>query len=249
MPKKRTDQILDILREQGYVTVQYLTEQLHYSTATINRDLNFLKKQNLVIRHYGGVELVSHKGVPLVFRYHKMRPVKNLLGKKAAEIIQDGDTVFIDGSTTSQCMGKFIVGKKDLTVISNNMNLLSYLSEYDIKCICLGGTIVESPYMLGGTDTEEQAKSYIANTVFFSVGGVSSDGIIYTGDMYISLLRIMAKNAKRVVLLVDHQKIDVMCSRILFDFSKVDYVISDYDFPVETTLAFPKTNFIKVEKT
>ena len=87
-------------------TVKYLTETLHYSTATINRDLNTMEKQNLVKRSYGGAELAEQKVIPLFFRYSKMRPVKNKIAKKAADFVKDGDTIFIDCSTTAQYMGE-----------------------------------------------------------------------------------------------------------------------------------------------
>ena len=93
---ERIKHIEEILKKNGFVTVKFLTEELHYSTATINRDLNMMEKQKMVRRSYGGVELLKNRSVPLVFRYNKMRPAKNKIGKKAAEFIHDGETIFID---------------------------------------------------------------------------------------------------------------------------------------------------------
>ena len=129
MSQKRIDVILGIIKEQGYVTVKYLCDTLNYSTATINRDLNDLQKQKLIVRHYGGAELVKRKGVPLAFRYHKMRPAKRMIAKEAAKLIKDGMTVFIDGTTTTHYIGDYIKNIKNLTVITNNLNLASHLSE------------------------------------------------------------------------------------------------------------------------
>lgn len=247
MAKKRLDIILDILKEQGYVTVKYLTEQLHYSTATINRDLNDLKKQKLIRRHYGGAELIEQKGTPLVFRYHKMRPVKNIIGKKAAEFIEDGDTVFIDASTTCQCIGQYITKKKDITVITNNMILASYLSEHNIKCICLGGSVVEIPYMLGGPDTVEQARKYHADKVFFATGGITEKGLITDGEIHHYLRYTMLKNSDKVFYLADHNKVNKKWNRVVCDFSSIDCVISDYAFSDEIKNKFENTEFIEVE--
>lgn len=110
--KERIDTILSILKLNGYVSVKYLTEQLHYSTATINRDLNLMQKEGLVTRSYGGVELIKGKGVKLSFRYHLMKPIKNKIGKAAADLIKDGDTIFIDGTTTTEYIGKYLLSKK-----------------------------------------------------------------------------------------------------------------------------------------
>ena len=114
--QERIRLIAEILEQNGFVTVKHLTEQLHYSTATINRDLNKMQSQGILRRSFGGAELVAEKRVPLHFRYSQMRPVKNKIGKKAAGLIQNGDTVFIDCSTTAQCIGKYITDRKDLKV-------------------------------------------------------------------------------------------------------------------------------------
>ena len=137
--KERMDEIYDILKKNGYVTVKYLVQQLGYSNATVNRDLNVMENQKRIRRSYGGVELSEAKSVPLIFRYHKMKSIKNKMGKAAADLIADGDTVFIDGSTTTECIGRYLTDKKELTVITNNAALVLYLSEYPIRVICLGG--------------------------------------------------------------------------------------------------------------
>ena len=141
---ERLEKILKILEENGYTTVKYLTDELHYSNATVNRDLALLEAKKLVKRSYGGVELEEKKGVPLVFRYHKMKSSKMKIARTAAELIEDGDTVFIDATTTTQYMGHFLADKKDITVITNNMALATYLADVGKSVICLGGEIVEA---------------------------------------------------------------------------------------------------------
>lgn len=247
MSEKRIDQIYNIIKEQGYVTVKYLCDTLHYSTATINRDLNDLKKQKLIVRHYGGAELSNVKGTPLVFRYHKMRPIKRLLAKKAAEFIKDGMTIFIDGSTTTHYIGQYISDKKNLTVITNNLNLASHLSESGINCICLGGKIMEPPYMIGGNDTIIHARTYTADFSFFSTMGVSSDGKIYeNSDTYFELHKVMIENSKNSVFLIDHQKFNDIGKRILCDLSEITAIISDINFSEQTMKNFKATKIITV---
>lgn len=244
--KERIDSIMEILNENGYVTVKYLTEELHYSTATINRDLNDMVKQNLIKRSYGGVELIKEKGVPLPFRYHKMKNIKNKLGKRAAEFIEDGDRIFIDGSTTTQYIGKYIIEKKDLTVITNNITLASFLSEHGITVICLGGKIVEIPSMVGGIDTAADAMKYKANKMFFSVGELGEDGKLSSTESYDLLHKVEVENSDEVYCLMDHKKIKQPKNRILFDLGKVDYLITDYVFNKEVKDKFKNTKFVEI---
>ena len=247
MPQKRIDRVLEIIKQQGYVTVKYLCDELHYSTATINRDLNDLQRQKLIVRRYGGAEYVVRKGTPLVFRYHKMRPVKRLISQKAAEMIKDGMRIFIDGSTTAHYIGECLKDMQNLTVITNNMNLVAHLGEQGIRCICLGGELVEPPYITGGLDSAMQAETYTADLCFFSTGGMSSNGEIYDSDGYLSVHRAMLARSERCVLLIDHEKIDNWRVRVLGDLSLVDTVITDYEFSQSVRDKFPQTEFVVVQ--
>lgn len=244
--KLRQNEILEILEKQGYVTVKYLTEVLHYSTATINRDLNALQNQQLVTRSHGGVELVRAKYIPVFFRTHKMQTEKRYIGKAAASFVEDGDTIFIDGSTTAQCMGQYLTNRKDLTVITNNIILAATLSEYDIAVICLGGTIVELPSMLYGPETIENAGRYKVDKMFFSTIAASSNGIIASGPHYSLMHKAIANNAGEIFYLVDHKKIDLPFNTIYSDFNQIDYVISDYDFSEETKEKYNETQFVVI---
>ena len=140
--KLRQEQILHILQERGYVTVRYLTNTLHYSSATVNRDLNAMQTLGLVKRTYGGVEAVDHHNFfPLPQRQLYMKKEKRRNAHAAAALIENGDTVYLDASTSVQYIAPFLAEKRDLTVITNNMRLAIELGEYDMDVICLGGHI------------------------------------------------------------------------------------------------------------
>ena len=245
LQKERTDAILAILHENGYVPVKLLVEKLHYSNATINRDLNFMQKQNLVKRSYGGVEIVKTKGVRLPFRYHKMKTVKTLLSKKAAEMVKDGDVIFIDGTTTTEYMGHFLENKKDITVITNNMALVMHLAEMQIKTVCLGGSVVEAPFMLCGTDTVENASRYHADKFFFSSGKVSEWGLIDASQTYGDMHRKMMENSDKVIYLADHEKITDIKGKT-FNFADVDVVITDFEFAHDVKEKFRDVEFVEI---
>lgn len=245
--KQRRDEILDIIQKQGYTTVQYLTETLHYSTATINRDLNILQGQHLIKRSYGGAELNQEQRIPVLFRYHKAKIEKRMLGMTAAALVEDGDTIFIDASTTTQTMAQYLAGRQRLTVITNNMALATYLSECEINVVCLGGSVLETPCMLGGDTTAEHAAKHLADKMFFSTGGITSGGKLF-GSLYDSVHKSMMANSKKIYYLVDHEKVDINRKTILCDLEKVDAIITNHSFSDEVRAQYPKTEFIVVEK-
>ena len=244
---ERLGKIMEILNKYGYVTVKYLTYKLDYSTATVNRDLNILEQKNLIKRSYGGVELIENKSVPLLFRYSKMGKIKNSIAKKAVELIKDGDTVFIDGSTTTEAMGRYLTSKKNITVITNNIALVLYLNEYNIDAVNLGGRIKEVPYISGGSDTEENAMKYKVDKMFFSSSGITKDGEIQADEEYETLRRIMHKNSVKAYYLVDSEKILPSIKKVLFTPRELDGIISNYVFSDEVKALYPRTEFIETK--
>ncbi len=111
----------------------------------------------------------------------------------------------------------------------------------------LGGQIAEPPYITGGDDTAQQAMSYVADMAFFSVGGASAEGEIYDGAGYFNMHKAMLMRSEKTIFLVDHEKIGQHGTRVLGDFSRVNTVISDYDFSNEIKEKFPNTQFLKIE--
>ncbi len=244
--KERIDKITDILKVYGYVTVKFLTKELDYSTATVNRDLNLMEKQKLVKRTYGGVELIERKGVPLPFRYSFMKSTKNKMGIAAAAFVRDGDKVFIDGSTTGEYLGRHLIEKKNITVITNNMALAIFLSEHAVEVICLGGRVVEKPYMLNSDTTVENAVKYNADICFFSTAGITSRGMIGDTDLYKLLHSAMLKNSGKKYFMADHKKINIATPYNLVDLNEVDGIITDYVFEDEVKDLYKNTDFIEV---
>ncbi len=245
-PQERQEEILAILQKNRYVTVAHLMGELHYSAATINRDLNALEERGLVHRSYGGVELVEGtSSIPIPFRQHKQHRVKNAIARVASTLVKEGDVLFIDGSTTAQCMGPYLAEIADVTVITVNLQLALYLSEHGVKCVCLGGEIVEIPSITGGVDAVNTARRYRADTVFFSTSAATQDGLIHC-DAYEELFRTMFENSRRRVYLVDGEKLHYRCPRVLCDFGEVDAVISDHDYtPLKER--YPNTRFLTAE--
>ena len=247
--KERLNEIYSIIKENGYVTVKYLVSALHYSIATIKRDLNILEGQKLIKRSYGGVEYIEKQAIPLPFRYHKMKKEKHKIGKIASDAVCDGDTIFIDASTTAEYMAEYLTEKKDLTVITNNLAIVTRLSEYNIKVLCLGGEVFEPPYMLSGTETVENAMKYKADKAFFSTWAISKEGKIASNTQaYILLHKAMIENSNQVYYLFDHEKIENFPKAKYFyhTLEKVTHVISDYAFDESVKEKFKNTKFIKV---
>lgn len=242
--KHRQDQILKILEDHKFVTVKFLVETLHYSSATINRDLNEMQNLNLVKRSYGGVEASQYASKPflpvLPMRefYHKSE--KRKLAKKACTLIENGDSIFLSGTTTVQHMIPFLAEKKNLTVVTNGLRIAMELAALDFNVICLGGEIFERPHTLCSDLTIENAMKFHLDKMFFSHAAITEDGN-FSGFL---LYKIIIQNSKKSYLLMDKTKLTDTILYSPFNFSDISGIISDFDFPEKTKEAFPNTDFI-----
>ena len=153
---ERTDRIMEILKENKYTTVEKLVVELHYSPATIRRDLTYLAEIGLVRKSYGGVR-IEENAKPLIVREHEMHDEKIKICKMAADLINDGDFIFIDGTTTTFFLGEFLELKKDITVMTSNLKLALLLGEKNINCFVTGGKVVDTG-MLAGTLADDAVK-------------------------------------------------------------------------------------------
>ncbi len=242
MQKQRQQQISQILEAEKYVTVRYLTHILDCSTATINRDLNEMQRMGLLKRCYGGAEAISDQLPPLVRRQFYMQKEKRRNAQKAAELINDNETIFLDASTTVQHIVPFLANKKGLTVITNSLFLSTELSKYEVEIICLGGRVAERPYVLESEDTVENAMKYRVDKMFFSLKSVTLQGEV--GASHYLLYKSMMKNSREIYFLTDSAKLVEESPKILCDFSALTGVISDFEFPAETKERYPQTLFM-----
>ena len=246
--KERVDEILKILRENNYVNVKYLCSEIGYSKATINRDLNYMEKQNLIVRSYGGVELVANnKYIPLKFRYHKMKNEKKRIGKAAAGLVKDGDTIFIDSSSTTEHMTPYLVEKKDITVITSNISIVTYLSEHpNIRTICMGGEVLESPSLLGGDLCVKNIMDYKADKLFFASVGICDNGEITGSGIYNLPVKAMMRNSSKIIYMADHDKVNIPSKTVITRVDEVDIIVTDYKFSNKFKANYSKVEFIEV---
>ena len=243
--KIRQEQILLLLKKEGYATVRYLSDALQCSTATINRDLNAMQRLRLVKRSYGGVELENSKRLPPLSQrqfYHKKE--KRRIAEEAIKHVENGDTVFLDGSTTVQYMLPFLFQKTDLTVVTNSLRLAIELGDSPFEVICLGGRIAERPHVLFGDETVEHALRYRFDKIFFSTDRITEDGQIHSFSYL--FYKVLLKNSKQAWFLTDHTKLTTDLDDMLCDFSALTGVISDFEFSDKTKALYPHTEFLCV---
>lgn len=248
---EREKEIMTLLAQNNYVTVEYLAKKIHISPSSIRRDLKKLELEGLITRSYGGAEINSsvNKKIPFYLRSHKNTKEKNIVAQRAAELVKPGDVIFSDGSTSTFFMLEYIKNIKDITVITNSLAGMNVCSEYGINSYLTGGKLnPENRSCFVGTHTEEMIKAFHADFCFFSVQSLTDEGVLYDCfENEILSRRLMIQNSEKKVFLCDKSKINHFSAYKLCDISQIDYVISDVDIKGYLKKEYPNIEFISGE--
>lgn len=230
---EREHEILKLLSAEGYLSVSQLSKTLYTSESSIRRDLTALEKQGLVTRSYGGAELTKNSSqiVPFSDRAHHNVSAKKIMARKAGHLVKDGSIVFLDQSSSSFFVAYELLKKKDITVVSNNLEIITLLSQYNIEVICSGGHI--SPgnrSCLTGSDAQHIFSQMHADLLFFSSKSLNFDGRIYDCSREeVCVRNAMLQNAEKKVFLCDLEKFGRYSGFQQCSLSDVDFLITEND--------------------
>lgn len=208
--------ILECLETQGKVFVKDLSNKFNLSESMIRKDLQALEKQNLLKRTYGGaIKVTRHivKEISYSKRIQNNIELKEIVAKKAYEMINDNDVVFLDASSISYCIAKLIAsGDKKITIITNMIVISSILeSNEDIIIIYIGGDYNRVVGGSIGSHAVSQIQEYHCNKAFVGCVGVNlDDGLLSTTlSEDASCKKAIMKIAKESYLLVLNERFNL----------------------------------------
>src|SRR5512141_942095 len=175
---ERQKQILSLLTRQGRLSVTEIVEQFSISEATARRDLESLASQGKVQRVHGGVIAVEEATpeLPILERENEQADEKSNIGRAAASLVADKETIFLGSGTTVLEVARNLRGRKNLTVITNSLPVLNVLAGLqEITVISLGGMLRESELSFIGHITEQALAELRVDKVFMGTRGLSLD--------------------------------------------------------------------------
>lgn len=234
MKEERYQKILDILEDEKYVTVEDLSERLFVSMPTIRRDLNEMQKIGLITRNHGGAmrRQVDTLGQPIVFRTGVNAQEKLRLAKAAATLLHDDCVIFLDESTTTLHIIDHIPMYRNVTVVTNSMNVLTLLNKYKIPSYCTGGQFSADTMSFVGSIAEEMVQRFGIDIMFFSSSAISDQGCIldYCEEAN-DLRRKVLSLADKKVFLCDSSKFGKRAAFSLCPLSEVDHIVINAPLP------------------
>ncbi|MCD8301276.1 MAG: DeoR/GlpR family DNA-binding transcription regulator [Clostridiales bacterium] len=230
---ERRKLILDKLHQEKHVVVSDLSRRFNVSEETIRRDLDRFEREGLVSKSYGGAVLKENVSFEMPFDVRKRKNVlgKRIIGEIIAEEIQDGDHIFMDPSTTSLFVIKALksAGKKDLTIITNSLEMLmecAGYSEWDV--ISTGGAIQSEKFALVGPGAIQGINSFHVDKTIMSCSGVDiRKGLTDSNASISHVKQNMLENTEMGILAADYTKFDQVCFSRVCDLSDLDMVVTD----------------------
>jgi DeoR family fructose operon transcriptional repressor len=255
-PHERQAQILERLRQQGYVTVDDLSQALDVSAMTIRRDLHHLQDLGLVSRHYGGATLAPDQKTGLEANRHASRlemlegarlvaergnlewpwrirqslqaEEKRRIGRAVATLVQDDDVIVIDAGTTTYEVAKNIASRR-LTVICNFLPILCLLSsQRNINLIGIGGLLDWENQWFTGPQVIDTLQSMNANVAIMATTCLSlSKGLTNRMLPDSQIKRAMIDIAEKVILVADSSKMHHSTLATVGPIELVDIFLTD----------------------
>lgn len=230
MQQDRRRQLLDILAKEHSASIRSLAAQLYTSESSVRRDVLALEKEGLVRRMYGGVILSEYENavVPLAMRDDVHAAAKEALARRAAAMVGDDQTIFLDASSTVRRMVRHLHGRKGLTIITNNQRIFDELDRCEARVYCTGGEYNSENHVFAGPAAERFVRSVTADWLFFSSQGISETGEVSDySETETSLRRAMIERSRRRVCLMDASKLGRRCAFVLCGRDEIDTLLCD----------------------
>lgn len=228
--------IKELLQEHKSVTITNLAAQLDVTKETIRRDLRAMEKDNELIRTHGGAYILEgvQNDIDISTRQVLKTNEKEIVAQKCDSLIQPGDIIFLDNSTTAWFIARKIANRK-LTVLTTSLQIANILSESQtIRLILIGGEYSHKNMGIEGDGALRNMQQYFVDKAFISCRSVSMEyGITDISDNAAIMHRLVIDHAKQTFLVVDHSKLNYASFTSVIPIKELDAIIMDQDFSPE----------------
>lgn len=225
LDKEREDLITGLLRQKAFVSLQEVVSACGASPATIRRDLTRLENEGLLRRIHGGAKSVA-ENLPLDMRQTVMLDEKTRIAQRAAALCVNGETVFIDGGSTTGQMAAFLKTRR-LEIVTNSLALGVSLLGSNSEVVLTGGSVLSRHGLVLNPFENDLIDHYRASKAVMGVGGLDPVGPTNDDPRLIRFEQKMIANADEIILLADSSKFGKREKLLLCGYDKISTVITD----------------------
>jgi DeoR/GlpR family transcriptional regulator of sugar metabolism len=227
--EERRQRVLDLVSQRGFIALTDLALTIEVSESTLRRDLDYWHKQGLLRRTHGGAIFVGDAATlpPLEERSSSQLDEKRAIARRAATRVQDGDTILLDGGTTTLEVARLLVGRS-LQIVTNSLpiaNLFAASRETDL--VILGGYVYPKTGVALGPLTVRMMEDIHVHQLIMSCGGITSKGLFNSNLLLVETQRQMMRCADEVVVVADHSKIGRQALAFLCNLPDIDTIVVD----------------------
>ena len=229
LAETRRRKLLDRIAQQGFATLDELVKSLGVSDSTVRRDLEMLELSGTIKRTHGGAVFSGESGpLPaLEDRASTATLEKQAIGRLTAELIEEGESILLDGGTTTLEVAKALLGRS-LQVVTNSLPIAQVLaSSKDIDLILIGGYVYPRTGVALGPLAIETMKSIRVRKAILGAGGIMADGIYNSNLLLVETERQMMLRGQEVVIVADHTKFGKLSLAKLCGLNEVQRLVTD----------------------
>ncbi len=225
--EERRSKVLQIAEELGFVSLQQLVTSVGASESTIRRDLEFLDANGQIQRTRGGASFLGDSQSDFDARKSKASREKQQIARRTAELIFPGETVLLDGGTTTLEVARYLTGKS-LQVLTNSLPIASLLmNRPEIELIFIGGYVYPKTGVALGEQSVEALKKMHATRLVMSTGGITAEGLFNSNALLVETERQMIRTADRVTLVADSSKFGQRALSHLCPLTDIHEIVTD----------------------
>ena len=230
---ERERTILEYLKTNNSESIENLAKICNSSSMTIRRDIKRLIELKTIEQRHGFVSLNRDISllVPYAYRETLNKEVKKIMALKAIQLIEDGDVIVLDAGTSCIEIAYILNSKKNLTVITNDLNIANIVSNYDIEVYISGGKIENKNYCSSSIDTIKYIKKFRVSKAFIGTSGITSNFYFCANSCDKSeIKKTMINISNKCILMADDSKFNspsIIKVKSLQDF---DYIITNKIF-------------------
>jgi DeoR family transcriptional regulator, fructose operon transcriptional repressor len=224
---QRRQQILEITEKSGFVALSDLVDRVGASESTVRRDLDYLDGIGQIRRTRGGAAYVGDSITPFEVRGTRAKEQKQHIAAAAAALVEPGETVLLDGGTTTLEVAKHLVGRP-LQVVTNSLPIVNVLvSSPQTELIVIGGFLYPKTGVNLGPIAVAALKSIHARRLFVSAGGITAAGLFNSNALLVETERQMIESAEELIVVSDSSKLGHSALAHLCPLDVVDRLVVD----------------------
>lgn len=238
---ERRREIVRRMYLSGYVAARELALSLAVDTSTIRRDLDVLARAGLLERTHGGARVPQGAAdVPYAIKERERQAAKTAIGRVAAQVVRDGDTLMLDSGSTVYAVAAALRDRRDLTVIVNDLRTAHLVADIpSVRLIVPGGEQLSSNYALVADHAVSVVQELRVEWAFIGADAIDLEtGITNTNTLEVPLKQAMIASARTTVVVADSSKFGRRALVRVADVGEVHRIVTDDELPLETAARY-----------